>query len=313
MQGLELSRAFFEEYGRPMLEAQFPQLLPLLAAGLFGAGSECFGFDDEVSRDHDFEPGFCLMLPGEETVDRRTEFLLERAYAKLPREFRGFRRPVVLPVGGARRGVLRTGEFFRRTAGTESGELSLREWLTLPEQSLAEATNGELYFDNYGQVTAIREKLRYFPEDVRLKRLAGQLLLMAQAGQYNYRRCLAHGEPGAAQLAIFEFAKSTVSAAFLLNRRYMPYYKWSFRALRQLPVLARLADPLEELISSPNDASHAEDKGDMVEAIASVVIDQLMEQDLTDAVCGDLEKHAYSVNDRVRDGELRNMHILAGV
>ena len=133
MQGLELSRAFFEEYGRPRLEAQFPQLLPLLAAGLFGAGSECFGFDDEVSRDHDFEPGFCLMLPGEETVDRRTEFLLERAYAKLPREFRGFRRPVVLPVGGARRGVLRTGEFFRRTAGTESGELSLREWLTLPD------------------------------------------------------------------------------------------------------------------------------------------------------------------------------------
>ena len=78
MNGLELSRAFYEEHGKPMLEEQFPQLLPLLAVGLFGSGSECFGYDDETSRDHDFEPGFCLFLPDESVVDRRTAFLLER-------------------------------------------------------------------------------------------------------------------------------------------------------------------------------------------------------------------------------------------
>ena len=93
MQGLELARAFYEDYGRPMLEEQFPQWLPHLAAGLFGSGSECFGYDDEMSRDHDFEPGFCLFLPGEDVVDRRTAFLLERAYAKLPKEFMGLKRP----------------------------------------------------------------------------------------------------------------------------------------------------------------------------------------------------------------------------
>ena len=38
MNGLELSRAFFEECGRPMLETQFPELMPFLAAGLFGSG-----------------------------------------------------------------------------------------------------------------------------------------------------------------------------------------------------------------------------------------------------------------------------------
>ena len=32
MNGLALSRAYFEEYGRPMLEAQFPAVLPFLAA-----------------------------------------------------------------------------------------------------------------------------------------------------------------------------------------------------------------------------------------------------------------------------------------
>ena len=107
MKGLELSRAFYDAYGAPMLREQFPELLPKLAVGLAGSGSECFGFDDEVSQDHDFEPGFCIFLPAEEVVDCRTAFRLERAYAKLPKEFGGFRRPMMLPVGGARRGVTR--------------------------------------------------------------------------------------------------------------------------------------------------------------------------------------------------------------
>ena len=97
MKGLELSRAYFERFGRPMLEEQFPELMPFLAAGLCGSGSECFGWDDEVSRDHDFEPGFCLFLPEEELVNRRQEFLLERAYAKLPAAFGGVERARMRP------------------------------------------------------------------------------------------------------------------------------------------------------------------------------------------------------------------------
>ena len=38
-----------------------------------------------------------------------------------------------------------------------------------------------------------------------------------------------------------------------------------------------------------------------------------VDQGLTQANCGDLEKHAYSVNDGIADGDLRNAHILAGV
>ena len=43
------------------------------------------------------------------------------------------------------------------------------------------------------------------------------------------------------------------------------------------------------------------------------MIDELMARELTAANCGDLEKHAYSVNDRIADAGLRNMHILAAV
>ena len=313
MKGLELSRAYFEEHGRPMLEEQFAELLPLLAVGLFGSGSECFGFDDDLSRDHDFEPGFMLLLPGEDVLSRRDAFLLERAYAKLPREFGGISRQMLAPVGGPRHGVLRTSEFFAAKVGSADGELTLGQWLTVPEHALAEVTNGELWLDNLGEVTRIRERLATWPEDVRRKKLAGQLLLMAQAGQYNFTRCVGHGEAAAAQLAVFEFTRATMSTVFLLNGVYQPFYKWAFRAMRELPTLSIEAELLEWLITTGNEPEQAHEKADVIEGICADVIDVLIDQGLTQATCGDLEKHAYSVNDSVADAGLRNAHILAAV
>lgn len=313
MNGLELSKEYFLRYGKPMLEERFPDILPYLAAGLAGSGSECFGFDDDVSQDHDFEPGFCIFLPGEDIVDRRQAFLLERAYAKLPREFMGAERPLMQPVGGARRGVIRISDFFLEKTGSADGMLTSSAWLAVPEQSLAEAVNGGIFFDNYGEITRIRESLAFFPEDIMKKKLAGALLIMAQSGQYNYMRCLGHGEAAAAQLAVFEFVKSTMSAIFLLNRSYQPYYKWSFRALRALPKLSITAELLEYLITTDNDETMAEEKYNVIEGIAADIIDELMADGLTRANCGDLEKHAYSVNDGIQDAEIRNMHILSAV
>ena len=51
----------------------------------------------------------------------------------------------------------------------------------------------------------------------------------------------------------------------------------------------------------------------MIEDVAARVIDRLLDDKLTEATCGDLEKHAYSVNDGVADAQLRNIHILSGV
>ena len=313
MNGLELSRAFFAEFGMPMLEREFPDQLPLLAAGLFGSGSECFGYDDSVSRDHDFEPGFCLFLPDESIVSRRTAFLLERAYAKLPREYLGVRREILSPVGGARRGVLRISEFFSDKVGSPDGVLSLEQWLSIPENALAEATNGLVFFDAYGLVTEIRKRLSSFPEDVLRKRVAGNLLLMAQAGQYNYRRCLSHGELAAAQLAIVEFVESAMSAVFLLNRKYQPFYKWRFRAFRELPLLGDLADTFSFLLCSGNEDIIQAEKENMICEISLAVSSLLYEQELTGIPDPDLETQAYEVNNRIKDPNLRNSHILSAV
>lgn len=313
MKGIELSKAYFEAFGKEMLETQFDDVLPLLAIGLVGSGSECYGYDDEISQDHDFEPGFCIFLPDESFVDRKTEFLLERAYARLPKEFTGMTRSALNPVGGNRHGVIRMGDFFLQKVGSPDGRLSLEQWFSVPEHGLLEATNGEVFCDEAGQFSAIRERLAYFPDEVRLKKLAGHLLLMGQAGQYNYNRCIARGETAAAQLAIFEFVKSAVHCIYLLNKAYMPYYKWWFKGLERFSVLGGLAEDLEHLISSGNTAKEAKEKSGTIERICAAVSEELLSQGLSQLKSPEMEKQAYAVNEKIKDNHIRTLHILQGV
>lgn len=296
-----------------MLASEFSSIADKLAVGLVGSGSECYGFDDEHSRDHDFEPGFCIFLPGEDVVDRRQAFLLERAYNALPKEYEGLRRSFVNPAGGRRRGVIRTAEFYEAHTGLKGAPKSAAEWFSIPEYALAESTNGQVFSDPFGEFSAVRSTLCNMPEDVRLKKLAGRLMLMSQSGQYNYERCLAHGETAAAQLALFEFTESCMSAVFLLNRRYKPFYKWAFRAMRGLPLLSELAGDLEYLITAANAFGIEKEKAALIEKAASAVISQLQEQNISDAVCLDLEKHAFSVNDHINDSVIRTANVLSAV
>ena len=85
MNAIELSRNLFETYGLPMLKRDFPAELSQIACGIAGRGSDSFGFDDEVSRDHDFEAGFSLWLTDE--MEERAGFRLNRDYRKLAENF----------------------------------------------------------------------------------------------------------------------------------------------------------------------------------------------------------------------------------
>ena len=309
MKGLELSEAFFREYGMPMLKEDFSALLPHIAVGLVGAGSECLGFDDDTSHDHDFDMGFAIFLPDESVVDRKEAFRLERAYAALPKEFMGYQRRRLSPTGGARHGVLRLSDFLTEKTGTEDGNLSFRDFLYLPEQSLLEATNGRLFYDGDGAFSKIRERLSHLPEDVRRKKMAGELLLMGQAGEYNLPRALSRGDTASAQLSVVEFVKSALHFIFLLNKSYLPYYKWQFRAMRDLPLLSHLKDPLLSLISTPA----SEETVARVKEIADTLREVLESEGGSLKANASLEECAYTVNAKIDDHTLRNLHILAGV
>ncbi len=311
MQGLEISRAFYEQYGKPMLEEQFSNLTGRIAVGLAGEGSECLGFDDEISRDHDFDAGFCLWITEEN--EREFGFRLERAYSKLPKEFMGIKRSRLSPVGGNRHGVITVEEFYTRHLGAADAPDSIERWLYTPSSSLAAASSGAVFRDDLGKFSEIRSRLLSgYPEDIRKKKLAAHTVFMAQSGQYNYERCLKRGETGAAQLAIFEFVKHTISGIYLLNNAYEPFYKWAYRGMAGLPLLGELGEALSAICELDNSKGNAETKLSVIDGISSLFIEELLKQELSEASCRDLEKHAYSILDGIRDSRLRNMHIMEG-
>ena len=99
MTGQQLARQYYETLGRPALAAHFPALVPRMAVGLAGEGSECFGFDDALSRDHDWGAGFCIWL--EEDDFRQYGAQVQAVYDSLPAEKAGFpiRRTNTAPGG----------------------------------------------------------------------------------------------------------------------------------------------------------------------------------------------------------------------
>lgn len=307
MQGLELSRAYFEEFGRPMLESEFSEYLDRIAVGLVGHGSECFGFDDEISTDHDFEPGFCIWL--NEDDEKEFGFKLFRAYSKLPKEFMGVKCLEKSALGSKEKGVKTIGDFYSAYTGRRGAPEGWRDWLYTPSHYLAEATNGEIFCDPLGEFTRIREEILHgMPEDVRLKKIASCALKMAQSGQYNYKRCISHGENGAARLALDEFARNCAEIVFLLERRHAPYYKWIFKSMRLLPSLGGFADRLERLITLPSDETLLIELE--IEKISEDIIGEFKRQGITEATCLFLESHAYSINDMIENNEIRNLHVI---
>lgn len=262
--GLKLARAFWTQMGKPMIAAKYPQYTGRIAAGLVGHGSECYGFDDAYSQDHDFGPRFCLWLTDEDYAAIGEQ--LEADYEALPRKFSvdaqgrvtfeaharsdasgafpsaGAGSPVTPRAQGANRrdGVFRIGDFFESITGyhTAPAQTAPHEWLMLQESTLAAATNGEVFADPTGLFSKTRQGFKNMPDDVRLALISKRLGMIAQAGQYNLPRSLKRGDGAAAWLSIHEFVQATASLVFLVNVPmvvgYMPYYKWQFAALRKL-------------------------------------------------------------------------------
>ena len=305
MQALEEARIFYESFGRDMIHSEFPEFEDRIAVGLVGRGSECFGFDDALSRDHDFEQGFCLWLT--DADDILIGETLAKAYRELPIRAASARSRL----GEANRGPRRIGFFYRRYLGSDRPPKDARDWLRLPSWALAEATNGAVWRDELGAFSAIREELLHgMPEDVRRKKLAARLIGMAQSGQYNYERCLRHGEEGAAMLALADFVRESCGAIYLLNRAHMPYYKWALRGLERLPLLADMREPLEFLLTAENDPEGRQTKCAVVEDICASLVPVLRAQHLSDGDWDYLEPHAFAVQERIEDAEIRDMHVM---
>ncbi len=219
--GAELSRRYFEMFGKPVLKRNFPDLMKKTACGLAGEGSECFGFDDELSADHDFGPSFCIFC--DDDMDEESMEKLRKAYSLLPQTYYGLTHSENEHSMG-RRGVMRVSDFYRRLIGDipETSE----DFQQIPDENIAAAVNGEIYYDYSGQFSEIRHRLKSRPDADRYAKLSAELEAMSKHGEYNYLRMAERHDDTAALFCLSEYLQCAMRALHLIHGRFAPYMKW---------------------------------------------------------------------------------------
>lgn len=312
MKGLELSEHYYREQCAPALADLFPALSRRIAAGLVGEGSECFGFDDELSQDHDWGVSLCLWLNKRDYKKYRNA--LEETLNRLPTSYRGYPRRILDPRAGKREGVWEIGEFYFKQIGLDAPPGNSLEWMAIPEINLAAATNGKVFADPVGEFSKFRERLlAFYPEEVRRKKVAAQCASAAQSGQYNFPRCIKRKEYVAAAMAESMFIRAVCSTVFLLNKRYKPYYKWLHRALGELPLLgAEVAGRLSAFVERGREGNQAAKQMEIIEDICALIASELVKQELSTAKSDFLLDHGASVQAAIQDDMLKNMNIFLG-
>ena len=279
MNGMKLSQKYYEEVGKPALQARFPQdafpnLMNRLAIGLVGEGSDCFGYDDDTSADHDWGPDFCIFVPDDlyekplsddkgdrdSSIESRTGSLtvgqaLEELYESLPKEFMGYERSTT-KTGSGRRGVIPFCAFaekylgvamqkkngVRATGANEGAEGSEIDriyetihWKQIPDYSLAAAVNGQIFEDYSGEFSALRTRLRQgYPEHILYLKLAEDVATFSQTGQYNYDRMLGRGDRITADMMLFQCIRQIMILAHHLENVYPPHDKWLRKSFENL-------------------------------------------------------------------------------
>ncbi|MBK8906320.1 MAG: DUF4037 domain-containing protein [Anaerolineaceae bacterium] len=250
IKGMDLCQAFFTGAVRPLLSQHFPHLR--YAAGRLGGGSDVLGFDTPQSRDHDWGPRLTLFLR-EEDLASLAPAVDDMLRQELPLTIQGYPTHYGRHADGTtnlefidQHPVNHLVEFTTATrffhdylALDIHKPMQPADWLLLPSQSLATVRNGRLFHDEVGEVTAVRQRLHFYPHDIWLYLLAGQWNRLAQEEPFVGRT----GDVGDAlgsRLIAARQVHNLMRLAFLLERAYTPYIKWFGTAFAQLSCAADL-------------------------------------------------------------------------
>ncbi len=280
--GMELCREYYETCGKPMLMREFPQYVHRIAVGLIGEGSDCFGYDDGFSMDHDWGPRFMMWVSREvyEEIGKK----LEEAYQALPVEFQGYTYKESHQAH-KRQGVFVIQDYFENLLGIES--LDSISWENVEMYRLAAATNGRIFTDPEGIVTNIRKSLKEnYPGHLVYTKIAEHAARFSQYGQYNYARMRKRGDLVAAGIMLSQALKEVMQLLYLAGGEYPPHDKWLYRGLLAVEEYGSILEHMEVLVSCAE-----EEKEKHIEEIAEAVALLLYQKNYISDVEPYLEAH----------------------
>jgi len=222
---IDSSRSFFEEVVQPILQEHFPVETEQIAFGVFGYGSEALRLDDAYSRDHHWGLRIDALMPPAIFAEKR-EPMMATLSANLPTAYQGqsLREGHLAGAGLAPDNLP---AFLTRTIGIDHAPKNHTEWLKIPEEDIIHIINGEVWSDPLGEFTAIRTVFQgYYPEPVRLRRIANWCRFFSGMGTYALKRAILRDNEFYATTRFSNAIRLGIQLAFLLDKTYFPYDKW---------------------------------------------------------------------------------------
>ncbi|MFE4966218.1 DUF4037 domain-containing protein [Streptomyces sp. NPDC056660] len=258
--GLELSRRFYTEAVRSLLEEAAPGV-PHSAARV-GPGSEVLGYDTERSADHEWGPRLQLFLHPHD-VSRHGGRIRHMLAEHLPKTFHGWPthfaatgdrdiRVMRVTDGRVHHRVEVTGvsSWFRAVLGFDPASgVTPADWLATPTQLLAEATAGAVFHDGLRTLSPARAALGWYPHDLWLHVLACQWQRIAQEEAF-VGRCGEVGDELGSAVAAARLVRDLMRLCLLMDRRYPPYGKWLGSAFARTPAAPRLIPVLTAALAA---------------------------------------------------------------
>ena len=285
--GMQQSQKFILEELLPYILKEMPILLQNACIALVGPGSECLGYDDEISTDHDFLAKACIFVEAQKLLDEK------ESIRQLQKQFKDQVQ------------ILATSQFYKHYTNNENGPESVEDYLQLEDHFLATACNGHVFLDYDSEFVKIRLRLlSHYPKDIWLKRMAYTCNMIAQSGQYNYPRCLKRQDYTGAALALSQFIEQYSQAIHLINKKYQPFYKWISRSLFECDILGdETIGNFKELLESQS--MDFKKKVDRINQMCFQLVIYFNENDLSESKIDFLTYQATELMKKIKDKKLR--------
>ncbi len=330
IKGMDLCEGFFNEYAKPIIEENFPDLK--YSAGLIGYGSDVLGYDDAVSTDHMWGPRFYMFLS--ETDISMKDDIINALSENLPYTYKGysvnFTEPDPNDCGVQHPEFITEGkvnplvfihafeEYLNEQLGTaDLDNISSVQWLAFSEHRLLSLVSGKFFVDGLNCSEKVA-KIKYYPDEVKLYMIASNWEIIASEQAF-VKRCGECGDAIGSQLVCARIAERLMRLCFLYKDTYAPYSKWFGTAFNHLDIDISIKQTIQAALSAN---SLTERENNIVKAQA-MVADMHNASDLTDVVDYKIEsyfgrdikvifagKFAESTADKLKGSALGNVPLI---
>jgi hypothetical protein len=284
--GKELSREL-----AAIVEPVLRQLAPRtpLALAFIGAGSDVLGYDTARSMDHDWGPRLTIVVAedGRAGIARRIneniDLLLPPVVSGFPTRFSRHADDTLFPDPGGtvhRLNVTSVPQIVQASLLVDAAEsITDSVWLSTPMQALLELTAGEVFCDDDGDITRLRQALAFYPDHVWRYQLSSLWMRIGQIQPFIGRTGEAGDQAGSVVITA-SIARELMRIVLLQSREYAPYAKWLGTAC----VHTSVGQGIHSYLSRALAATDWQAREQELNAAGVLVIDHLNTLGLVDAI-----------------------------